>query len=101
MTKDISTAVSKLYEERKVVRPPQLQSGLFTTAAVDNIDHNPSSNTSQKSFHGTGITLFQHPDANLETVSTCPIRIGEHVTKRTAAHLPLWYTNVPPYASQT
>jgi hypothetical protein len=34
---------------------------VFTTAAVDNIDHNPSSTTSKSSFHGTGISIFQHP----------------------------------------
>ena len=31
------------------------------TAAVDNIDHNPSSKAAEESFHGTGILLFQHP----------------------------------------
>jgi len=29
-------------------------------STVDNIDHNPSSATSKESFHGTGISLFQH-----------------------------------------
>jgi len=48
------------YEETGVVCPPNLNTGLFTTAAVDNIDHNPSSTTAQGSFHGTGISLFQH-----------------------------------------
>ena len=33
--------------------------GLFTTAAVDNIDHNPSFTTARDSFHGTRISLFQ------------------------------------------
>ena len=35
---------------------------MFTTSAVDNIDHNPSSTTATGSFHGTGVSLFQHPD---------------------------------------
>ncbi|VDI53243.1 Hypothetical predicted protein [Mytilus galloprovincialis] len=34
---------------------------VFTTAAVDIIDHNPSSTTSKSAFHGTGIFIFQHP----------------------------------------
>jgi hypothetical protein len=34
---------------------PKLRQGVFTTAAVDNVDHNPSSTTSKSSFHGTGI----------------------------------------------
>ena len=38
---------------------------LFTTGAVDNIDHNPSSATEKSSFHGTAISLMQHAtDAN-------------------------------------
>ena len=36
--------------------PPILKGGLFTTGAVDNIDHNPSSTSAQESFHGTGIS---------------------------------------------
>ena len=33
---------------------------VFTLAAVDNIDHNPSSATAKSLFHGTGISLFQN-----------------------------------------
>ena len=40
--------------------PPGLFVGVFTTAAVDNIDHNPSSTTASDSFHGTAISLTQH-----------------------------------------
>ena len=40
--------------------PLNLKKNLFTTAAVDNIDHNPSSATTSDSLHGTGISLFQH-----------------------------------------
>ena len=36
----------------------------FTTAAVDNIDHNLSSTSTNDSFHGTGISLFQHSNDN-------------------------------------
>ena len=45
-----------------MLSPPQLKGGLFTTAAVDNIDHNSSSTSAHDSFHGTGISLFQHQD---------------------------------------
>ena len=41
-----------------VVCPPSLKVSSFTTAAIDNIDHNPSSNTATSSFHGTAISLF-------------------------------------------
>lgn len=41
---------------------PHLTTGVFTTAAVDNIDHNPRSTSANYSFHGTGISLIQHHD---------------------------------------
>jgi hypothetical protein len=49
-------------EVENVVYPNNLTINIFTTAAVDNIDHNPSSTTARGSFHGTGISLHQHPD---------------------------------------
>ena len=55
--------VCQYYEIQRAVCPPQLKCGVFTTAAVDNIDHNLSSTSAQDSFHGTGISLFQHPDS--------------------------------------
>ncbi|KAK3104423.1 hypothetical protein FSP39_001776 [Pinctada imbricata] len=64
---DISTAMGNSICERfhveNVVCPAQLRHDLFTTAAVDNIDHNPSSTTAQGSLHGTAISLFQHTTA--------------------------------------
>ena len=45
----------------QVVCPENLRSNLFTVAAPDNLDHNPSSRTSTSSFHGTAISVFQHP----------------------------------------
>ena len=52
---------------------------LFTTAAVDNIDHNPTSRTAQDSFHGTGISLFQHPSA--ENPGTIAVSSSKSVCK--------------------
>ncbi len=40
-----------------VVCPSKLRGDVFTSAAIDNIDHNPSSTTAHDSFHGTGISL--------------------------------------------
>ena len=40
---------------------PKLLGNWFTTGAVDNIDHNPSSTTADDLFHGTAIYLMQHP----------------------------------------
>jgi len=61
LTSDISSALSEQFNNDGVVSPPKLRSSLFTTAAVDNIDCNPSSTTLKDSFHGTGISIIQHP----------------------------------------
>ena len=61
---EIKTATGKKncerFELEKTVCPLNLRKGLFTYGAIDNIDHNPSSSTSQRSFHETGISLFQN-----------------------------------------
>ena len=49
------------YVEEGVVCPSVLRKGLFTTAVMDNIDHNPAATTATTSFHGTSISVFQHP----------------------------------------
>ncbi len=46
------------YNESGIICPPHLPKHQFVTCAVDNIDHNPSSNTSKGSFHGTGNSSF-------------------------------------------
>ncbi len=61
LTSKISVNVCQQYSADGVVCPLKLNSGLFTTAAVDNIDYNPTSATAKESFHGTGISLIQHP----------------------------------------
>jgi hypothetical protein len=58
LSTDISRTSIDLFEQEQCVCPPNLKCGLFTTAAVANLDHNPSSTTSTESFHGTGISLF-------------------------------------------
>ena len=56
-----ANAVCETFEKEGVVCPPKLLNNVFTTAAVDNIDHNPSSTTATDSFHGTGISIMQYP----------------------------------------
>ena len=85
------------YEREKAVCPPQLKGGLFTTAAVDNIDHNPSSTTSRDSFHGTGISLFQHPDESCSGIQRAVIAIqDDSQPRKMKINLPESYTSVPP-----
>ena len=63
---DIANSVTARYEREVVTCPSKLRNGLFTTAAVDNIDNNPSSTTSKDSFHGTAISLAQHPTSEVK-----------------------------------
>lgn len=84
------------YLEEGVVCPAVLQKGIFTTTAVDNIDHNPSSTTSMSSFHGTGISVFQHPKST-DTPEPRDLRfLQEKPTSKKVSNLPETYTNIPP-----
>ena len=44
----MGSSVCKQFHREQVVCPPRLRGSVFTTAAVDNIDHNPSSTTSKE-----------------------------------------------------
>lgn len=68
LTAQMGSSVCEQFNREQVVCPPKLCGNVFTTAAVDNIDHNTSSTTSKESFHGTGISLFQHPTFESEGV---------------------------------
>ena len=84
------------YESEGVVCPPKLKKNLFTTAAVDNIDHNPSSTTAQGAFHGTGISLFQHPSENAAGEDLDVINVDNTSKKAYLSQLPEPYTTVQP-----
>ena len=77
--------------------PYQSKKGLFTTSAVDNIDHNPSSTTSKSSFPGTGISLFQHPhnvgDGEVRVYN--PSSETAEIASKTVPSLPDYYSVVP------
>ena len=64
LSTDMGNSAYARFESEGVVFLPKLLKAVFTTAAVDNIDHNPSSVTAQGAFHGTGISLFQHPTSD-------------------------------------
>jgi len=57
VTTALANGIIHQFEVDKAVCPPNLRGNVFTTAAVDNIDHNPSSTSAKASFHGTGISL--------------------------------------------
>lgn len=62
----LANGISDRFDLTKGICPPSLHTGLFTTAAVDNIDHNPGSTTAADSFHGTAISLVQHTSTDEE-----------------------------------
>ena len=68
---------------------------MFTAAAVDNIDHNPSSNTSNDSFHGTAISLTQHHSCESEAVTLSRGNF-EISGNKSVQPLPSSYTTVLP-----
>ena len=94
---DLGNKICQHYETEKAVCPPYLRGGLFTTAAVDNIEHNPSSTTTDDSFHGTDISLFQHPNSDTTGVKWAMQHCDDTQTasKKTLAQLPESYTSVP------
>ena len=75
--------------------PPSLKPGYFTTAAVDNIDHEPSSSTATKSFHGSSITIFQHCNAN-ENIEVENFFIEQNNADLSSLYLPEEYASILP-----
>ena len=60
LSEEVTASLIEYYQNKGLVCPPVLQNNTYTMGAIDNIDHNPSSTTSTRSFHGTGISLFQN-----------------------------------------
>ncbi|CAG9773762.1 unnamed protein product [Ceutorhynchus assimilis] len=85
-------------KEEGVVCPEILRKNIFTVAAIDNIDHNPSSTTSESSFHGTALSVFQLPNLQshgekrlLQTMFSTVQKSG----RRSLPSLPDCFTVVP------
>ena len=91
----MATEATEQYQKDGVVCPLILRKHLFTTAAIDNIDHNPTSTTAGQSFHGTGISLFQNRTSESDGTKRerQPARNTESSQKYS---LPDYYTNVSP-----
>lgn len=97
----MGNSVCQMFDREHVVRPLKMRGKVFTTAAVDNIDHNPSATTSKDSFHGTSISLIQHPSYIGEVVNRTISIAGESgdARSKTVTRLPHCYTDVPPVTS--
>ena len=89
-------ALVERYLEEVLTCSSVLRMGLLTTAAIDNIDHNPSSTTAKPSFHGTSISIFQHPSNNNFGEQSEMLHIAERLSKKKVPPLLESYTNVRP-----
>ena len=87
--------ICERFELEKTVCPPNLRKGLFTYGAIDNIDHNASSSTSQSFLHGTGI-LFQNREQ--ENDGEGPLTDYVPVKEEKQLPLPTAYTQAMPAA---
>ncbi len=94
---ELGNRVCEQYHQDQVVCPPNLSQGLTTTAAIDNIDHNPSSTTATDTLHGTGLSLFQHPSHQNYGHDRREHRtLEKRSTTKTLLELPEVYTSVRP-----
>ncbi len=94
---ELGNMVSNFYNDQNMVCPPQLKSGVFTTGAMDNIDHNPSARSSKDSFHGTAISLTQHPTMTVHGEERGVTATYDNTTIGTNIRpLPSLYSEVPP-----
>ena len=96
---NLANTLCQIYEEKDSVCPPTLKNNVFTTAAVDNIDHNPSSTTAKDSFHGTSLSLFQHSTLeNQGTDRPAVSYVERHVITKTVTPLSDFYVSTLPVA---
>ena len=91
----LTYAVCHQSELEHVVYPAHLKTNIFTTAAVDNIDHNPSSTSARSSFHGTGLSLHQHPDSAILGVALPDFVFPDNAQAKQSFALPESYSHVP------
>ena len=101
LSTQIGNKVCQQFHDEQVVCPSKLRKNVFTTAAVDHIDHSLSSATAKESFHGTAVSLFQHPSFAGEGPSrgiVIAARSGDASFRR-LDHLPYYCTKVPPVAT--
>ena len=73
----------------------------LTTAAVGNIENNPSSTTTTGSFYGTSISLIPHPRTTEEGHDMGKIIFRDSSPKKCINTLPASYSNVPTVVSKS
>ena len=92
----LGESVVNQYVTDGVVCPPILRKGLFTTSAMDNIDHNPTATTASTSFLGTSISMFQHPTLDSEGEIRPNLQLSDVTEAGKVPEIPESYTNIEP-----
>ena len=72
----LGNAAIARYNSKEIVCPSRLKFGVVTTVAIDNIGQSTSSMTATTSFHGTDISITQHPLAS-DDIEQEPLQIKE------------------------
>ena len=100
LSMSIGNIVCSQFERDNIVSPSILTLHFFTTHAVDNIDHNPSSRSAKDLFHGTAITTTQHLEhvGDGDQVQICPFEKSKGYTLH---KLPTNYTTTKPFILKT
>ena len=62
LSSNLGNSICAQFEEDGTVCPASLCFNIFSTFAIDNVDHNPSSTTATNSWHGTAISATQNID---------------------------------------
>ena len=100
---DIGTKICECYDRMNTVCPPQLKKGVFTSSAIDNINHQTSATTAKGSFNGTGISVFQHNTDDTDACEPVVTLVNESSdstkpSQKNLPRLPMSYTQVFPVA---
>ena len=65
--------IYRQFESDGVICVTKLCSNVFTTFAVDNIDHNPNSRFAKYSWHETAISSTQHLESKTDGIKRCSV----------------------------
>ena len=97
LTTQMGNSIGQQFRLEQVVCPPKMRGAVFTTAGIDNIDHNPSATTAKFSFHGTAIIFIQHLSFCGEGVDSTIVFTGGSGdgSSTLIRQLPQCYTDIP------
>ena len=95
ISNELAKSICQRYKQEGIVCPPNLPKGVFTTSAIDNLDHDPTSNFSDWSFHGTAISLTCHNSDEYQPDNSTLIPTSADSSK--TFNLPEEFTFVSPF----